>query len=232
MRDEGGGDLGWVVLEVLRFYLVPRFVRGVFRRLFPRLHKEEITMMTERLLYEKSFLFEAHNEKAFAKLRDNQFARTFQGLIHEPFANALDQQTGAEPIRVGLRRGRTMSCLSFADNGVGLTAANLEALHFIGRTSKREERESKIGRFGMGLVGAFNRRLGVRRVVITTTVCGQPARITLRCPEQGVPRWRMHILPGPVTGFAISFLFPVRLHQDVQQRAGHVLRGLSQPRGI
>ena len=56
--------------------------------------------MNQQLILERAFLFEAHNEKAFHKLRDNQFARLTQGLIHEPFANALDQQAEDQPVRV------------------------------------------------------------------------------------------------------------------------------------
>jgi len=41
---------------------------------------------------------------------------------------------------------------------------NLEALHFIGKSSKRNNKKNTIGRFGMGLVGAFNSHLGVKKL--------------------------------------------------------------------
>ncbi len=173
--------------------------------------------MNEKLILEKSFLFEAHNEKAFEKLRDNQFARLTQGLIQEPFANALDQQPPDRPVRVTLRGGRSHSLLSFADDGAGLVRDNLEALHYIGKSSKHGERDLKIGRFGMGLVGAFNHKLGVRRVFITTRVCDKPARITLYCQAGSIPKWRVCWLDQPVTGFTLSFVFPKSLHAIVQR---------------
>ncbi len=171
--------------------------------------------MNQQLILERAFLFEAHNEKAFHKLRDNQFARLTQGLIHEPFANALDQQAEDQPVRVELRDGRRHACLTFHDDGDGLTSYNLEAFHYIGKSSKRGERDVKIGRFGMGLVGAFHRKLAVRRVLITTNVCGRPARVTIRSKPDGIPQWHLHWLPQPVAGFAISFLFPITLHDQV-----------------
>jgi len=171
--------------------------------------------MQRQLILERAFLFEAHNEKAFHKLRDNQFARLTQGLIHEPFSNALDQQPVGSPVRVDLRAGRSHACLTFRDEGEGLTAEHLEAFHYIGKSSKRADPDAKIGRFGMGLVGAFHRKLAVRRVIITTNVCGSPARVTIRSNPDGIPQWRLHWLPQPVEGFAISFLFPMSLYPQV-----------------
>lgn len=168
--------------------------------------------MNEKLVLEKDFVFEAHNGKAFEKLRDNQFARLTQGLIQEPFANALDQQPHDHPVRVSLREGRRHSLLTFGDDGEGLTRNNLEALHFIGKSSKRDRRDETIGRFGLGLVGAFNHKLQVKRIFITTRVCGKPARVSIHCREKSIPLWKIHWLQHPVAGFSLSFVFPASLH--------------------
>lgn len=177
--------------------------------------------MNEKLILEKSFIFEAHNGKAFEKLRNNQFARVAQGLIQEPFANAIDQQPPERPVRVRLRTGNSHCLLTFEDDGEGLTQENLEALHYIGKSSKRNQRDTKIGRFGLGLVGAFNHKLQVKRIFITTRICGKPGRITIYCREQSIPQWRVRWLDHAVTGFSLSFVFPRSLHEIIDKELKH-----------
>ena len=165
--------------------------------------------MERTLLLERAFIFEADHDKGFRKLRDNQFPRAEQGIVHEPIANALDQQEGDDPIEITLKNHGAHHKLTYRDNGEGLTFQNLEALHFIGKTTKRPFRSEKIGRFGMGLAGAFNRRLGVFRVEIESCVCGKPSRIVYDCGGEGTPLWWSEPLrDAECGGLSISFFFP------------------------
>lgn len=164
--------------------------------------------MPERLLLERAFIFDADHEKGYIKLRDNQFPRIEQGIIYEPLANALDQQQGDEPVEVTLAEDEDGWALTFHDNGTGLTKEHLEALHLIGKSTKRDSKGESIGRFGMGLVGAFHKRLGVKQADIVTMLCGRPMRVIIDCSGPGIPLWRLEELPEARRGFSISFHLP------------------------
>jgi len=162
----------------------------------------------ERLILEREFIFDVDHERGFKKLRDNQFSRIEHGLIYEPLANAMDQQRGDQPVRIRLEQKKDAWRLTFSDNGPGLLPENLEALHYIGLSTKRNHPEEFIGRFGMGLTGAFHVSLGIKRVEIRANVCGRPSKITYDCKGDGIPLWWRKDCPGPLQGFQISFYLP------------------------
>ena len=178
--------------------------------------------MTERLLLERPFIFDADHEKGYCKLRDNQFPRIEQGIVFEPLANALDQQQGDEPVEVTLAQDKAGWMLTFRDNGSGLTSEHLEALHLIGKSTKRDNKGESIGRFGMGLVGAFHKRLGISQAEIITMLCGRPARVLIDCSGPGIPLWWLEELPDACQGFSISF----RLPEKTAEMVGGSLKGL------
>ena len=178
----------------------------------------------KNLLLERKFIFEAHHEKGFEKLRENQFAFPEQGIVHEPVANALDQQQGKEPIVITLIKEKNTYHLTFKDNGIGLVHDNLEALHFIGKSSKRNNKKNTIGRFGMGLVGAFNSHLGVKKVEINTVVCGRSSQIIYDCSHTGIPYWYMNESQENCHGFAITFTFPKSSHAGIMKALSSFLR--------
>lgn len=174
--------------------------------------------MGEKLLLERGFIFEADDEKGFRKLRDNQFPRVEQGVVLEPIANALDQQQGDDPIEVTLVQLKNGDWrLSYRDNGCGLLARNLQALHFIGESTKRDQLMESIGRFGMGLTSAFHRKLAVERVEIETHVCGQPGRISYDSRDDAIPQWCWQELDSVAAGLTISFFLPKSSHKSVQR---------------
>lgn len=179
--------------------------------------------MEERLLFERAFIFEADNEKGFRKLRDHQFPRTEQGIVHEPIANALDQQMDAVPVEITLDEEDGLCILAYQDNGEGLTRDNLEALHWIGRSTKRSRKDQTIGRFGMGLIGAFNLALGVRRVEIRSTVCGVPSLIVIDSPDDAMPLWRQFPLANECPGLRITFFFERRNLPRIKAALGRFL---------
>lgn len=164
--------------------------------------------MKEELILERAFIFDADDEKGYRKLRDNQFPKVEQGIIYEPIANALDQQQGNEPVEIRLEQLGDTYKLTYLDNGAGLTEENLEALHFIGKSTKRDKKEDYIGRFGMGLTGAFNSRLEMQKVEIETRVCGQPSKIIYNCSGDAIPTWTYVPLENACKGFSISFFVP------------------------
>ena len=164
--------------------------------------------MREQLVFAKDFIFDADNEKGFAKLKDNQFPGIEQGIVYEPLANALDQQQGGRPVEIALKKEKKHYRLSFSDNGDGLTRENLEALHYIGKSTKKEKKADTIGRFGMGLTGAFHSKLGLLGVEIETKVCGRPSIITYDCSGPGIPLWRRKDFSGKCRGFTITFVIP------------------------
>jgi hypothetical protein len=162
----------------------------------------------KKKLFERVFIFEAHHAKGYEKLRDNQFSSPEHGIVQEPVANALDQQQGDEPINITLEKNKKFYELTFRDNGIGLVLENLESLHFIGQSAKKKHKDMTIGRFGMGLVGAFNSSLGIKKVEIQTRVCGQSAIIVYDCSQKGIPTWCMKKKKINTPGFAITFCFP------------------------
>lgn len=164
--------------------------------------------MNEELILERNFIFDADDEKGYKKLRDNQFPRVEQGIVYEPLANALDQQQGNRPVEINLEQAADCYKLTYHDNGVGLTEENLEALHFIGKSTKREKKEDFIGRFGMGLTGAFNSRLQLQKVEIETMVCGKAGKISYNCSGDGIPTWKLEKLEKACEGFSLSFFIP------------------------
>ncbi|SMD00265.1 Histidine kinase-, DNA gyrase B-, and HSP90-like ATPase [Desulfocicer vacuolatum DSM 3385] len=173
------------------------------------------TIQNKKLLLKRGFIFKAHHGKGYEKLRENQFASAEHGLVHEPVANALDEHQGNKPICITLKKKKNLYVLSFHDNGKGLQQENLNSLHFIGQSSKKKKKENTIGRFGMGLVGAFNSKIGVQSVEIKTLVCGKAARILYDCSRAGIPTWRMKELNEPCSGFKISFSFPASSHRII-----------------
>jgi hypothetical protein len=169
---------------------------------------KEFSMTTEELLFAMEFIFSANDQKGYQKLKDNQFAKALDGLIREPLSNAIDQQNPNDPpIEIDFRpAGDGLWALRFKDRGAGLTVDNLLSLHYIGRSSKRKNQA--IGRFGMGLVGAFHSSFGIEKVEILTQVCGEPARIFFDCHSDRIPLWRQEVLETPVSGFEITFFIP------------------------
>lgn len=186
-------------------------------------------MNTARLIDAMAFIFTANDEKGFKKLSENQFSRQDQGIIMEPIANALDQSPPDRPLEIALRLEDNSCLLSFRDHGEGLHRTNLAALHFIGSSSKRsggahgweQVAGESIGRFGMGLVGAFHQDNHLRQVEIVTQVCGRPARILYDCTGVGIPTWRLEPTDTPCAGFTITFHLPHyryhTMHQGLQR---------------
>ena len=167
--------------------------------------------MKLRLIEKKAFVFEADHHKAYMKLRERQFPEPWQGLIREPLSNALDEQVNGQPIEITLKKVDNLACLTFRDNGAGLAQTNILALHYIGRSSKRDRMDTCIGRFGMGLIAAFHPQIEVSRVEIRTRVNGVPAHITIDAKDPlRMPQWWMTPGTEPVEGLAISFYFPTR----------------------
>ena len=132
----------------------------------------------EKLILEETPILRVNEKKAYIKIKDGQFSLQEHGLVVEPLSNAIDEQQGNDPIEIILESGGDgYHRLTYKDNGPGLTSENLLALHYIGRTTKRGKKNS-IGRFGIGLIGAFNKDIGVKRVEIVSKVCGLPSLIT------------------------------------------------------
>ena len=161
--------------------------------------------MKEELIESRDFMFDANDEKGFQKLRNNQFPRITQGIIEEPISNSLDQQIGTKPIEILLEKNIENYKLSFIDNGSGLIRENLEALHFIGKTTKSQKKDDLIGRFGLGIIGAFHNKIGVEKIEILTIVCGQSAKILIECNGDKIPTWRMFPLDSNIQGLSLSF---------------------------
>ena len=164
--------------------------------------------MGETCILKREFIFNAHDEKAFDKLRNHQFPRKEQGIVNEPLANAFDQQQGSEPVTVTVSESGPYSVLTYRDNGVGLTSENLEALHFIGKTNKRAWVEKYLGRFGMGFTGAFHSDLGIEKVEMVSRVCGTPSRVIYRCQKGKIPTWVKEDLKENCEGLKLSFFIP------------------------
>ncbi|WP_024335520.1 ATP-binding protein [Desulfotignum balticum] len=185
--------------------------------------------MAAKRLFKRDFMYEADQEKGFKKLRDNQFPIAEQGLVYEPLANALDQQTGKTPIVVTFRKQGDGYWLRFKDDGQGLTLENLTALHYIGKSTKREELESNIGRFGMGIAGAFHTRLGVTRAEIKTCVCGEPSRIVYDCSTDQIPLWWIEPLKRQIRGMVISFYIGKKAFYPVEVLLKTILSKMIRP---
>ena len=171
--------------------------------------------MGEKCILKRDFIFDADNQKAFQKLRDHQFPRMEQGIVYEPLANALDQQQGDTPVSITAEKSGNCYVLTYHDNGPGLTPDNLEALHFIGKSTKRKDLNDYIGRFGMGLTGAFHSGLGIKKVEIRTRVCGVPSRVIYRCNGDAIPTWFREDTRAPCRGMSISFFVPKKRMETV-----------------
>ncbi|MCP4577191.1 MAG: ATP-binding protein [Deltaproteobacteria bacterium] len=159
----------------------------------------------EECILEREFMFEAHDRKAYEKLRAHQFPRMEQGIVYEPIANAMDQQDPGEPIEVELKKSGEGFALTISNNGPGLIAANLLALYYIGVTTKKEFREFFIGRFGMGLIGAFHPLLELQKLIMVTRVCGKASRITYDCTQEGIPTWVREDISQECEGMRMTF---------------------------
>ncbi len=181
--------------------------------------------MKEKLIMQKEFIFSAHDEKGFEKISNNQFSRAEDGIVREPISNAIDQHRGNKPIEVLFTEAKGGYVrLTCRDKGKGLHRLNLEALHYVGRSSAREQKDQLIGRFGMGLAGAFHRRLNLKRVEIVTQVCGRPSRITYLCPKDRIPSWKIEDLNEAVDGFSISFYLKKETANQIEERLACFLR--------
>ncbi len=150
-------------------------------------------------LIQSGDLFTVDRHRAYRKLKEDMVSDA-GGWLREVVANALDAQTAqgdrTSPIRVSLRRDSGVCTLDIADSGTGLTERHLEALHYMGRTTKirapvdglRED----IGQFGLGFLAVFAKRNGMRTVTIhsrTTDGIARRIRIENRHDER-VPQWR------------------------------------------
>jgi hypothetical protein len=156
-------------------------------------------------ILKRDFMFEANDLKAFEKLRNHQFPRMEQGIVYEPIANAMDQQEHDEPIDVDLKKSEQGFSLTYSDNGPGLIAANLRALHYIGASTKKAFREIYIGRFGMGLIGAFHQALELQKLTMITGVCGKASRVTYDCAREGIPTWVRKDILKECRGMRMTF---------------------------
>lgn len=146
----------------------------------------------EVLIDERDFLFGADDQRAYQKLKNRQFSRIEQGILHEPLANALDEQPDGIPVEIVLTQNGHAQ-LSIRDMGLdGLNRANLEALHYIGLSSKKKRKHETIGRYGMGLIGCFNDDIGVKKVEIISCIDGskQPHKVVIDNPDSNtMPLW-------------------------------------------
>ncbi len=176
---------------------------------------------TQETLVESDFIFSAHCNKAFRKLSENQLGDPDKWVL-EIIANALDANSGSDPIRIRISTVEDACFFSVEDNGAGLTVSNLESLHFIGRSTKKENRDNSIGRFGMGFVSAFNPANGITDVKIETLLDCRPVRIKylLAKEKKGtIPQWQIEYVDPedvPAAGTRFTFKLPEAQRSKVE----------------
>lgn len=145
-----------------------------------------------KLIEERDFIFTVNMEKAFQKLTSQQFTSPEAALVREPLANALDANSdGSASVRISFSqpKGLQGSHICFQNHSNGLTDEDLEGLHFLGRSSKRND-SAKIGQFGLGFVAAFNPEFGVSRVSLDSIYQGLPVRIVYHTENGKLPSWQ------------------------------------------
>ncbi len=182
-------------------------------------------MSCERLLMERKFAFKSNDEKAFKKLSGFQFESPEHGIVYEPLANCFDVQQSEAPVEITLKKRGDAHVLTFKDNGPGLIISNLLSLHFIGRSSKRDDLEHNIGRFGFGLVGSFHPELELINVQIKARVCGENTIITYNFNNnKGIPGWFMSEYENDIEGMEISYFLKPHVVPRIRRELKDFLR--------
>lgn len=182
-----------------------------------------------KLIEERDFIFTVNMEKAFRKLTSQQFTNPSAALVREPLANALDAHSNQDiPVKIDFApaTGLQGAYVSFQNCSNGMTKIDLEALHFLGRSSKRNDND-KIGQFGLGFIAAFNPEFEVSRVTIDTVYLGAEARISYQTKSGEIPNWQFSS-PSEVNGTTtVTYEFapssPVVLEpliEDILSRVG------------
>jgi hypothetical protein len=168
----------------------------------------------------KKFMFGADAGKAFRKLANHQLGNPSR-WVWEVLANALDAQGEApEPVGVLLERMGDRARLVVTDAGEGLDAAGVEALFFIGRTTKRMQKGKAIGRFGFGFLSVFSIASMMRSVVIEGRFEGEPIRIVYDCRGRDLPLWHVEAVVAaqvPERGCRFVFEFAIDRYAAVAE---------------
>lgn len=167
--------------------------------------------LKEICVYE--YAFTADDERGFSKLKNNQQADAFRALVTELVSNALDAAADKK-VEIALTfigtEAKPLVRFAVKDSGAHMTQENLEALHVLGASSKREEKEKYIGRFGVGFTTAFHDSLRTVCVEIETNLevtpgVRQPYRIFYDCKDPTtIPLWSFHPLEEKQTMTTVS----------------------------
>ena len=124
-------------------------------------------------------------DEGFVKLTERQFGgnpgRAFSELIQNaidsyPNGTAWDERMGE--ICTG------PNWISIKDYGEGMSTDRLKLLITLGGSDKFNDPD-KIGKFGMGFMSMFNRKLGTKEIIVKTRCEGQTVQLTFRVKEQG-----------------------------------------------
>jgi len=144
-------------------------------------------------------LFTVDRHRAYRKLKEDMISDP-GGWLREILANAIDAQTAAgtsmSPIQIELRRGDNDCILQITDAGTGLDGRHVQALHFMGRTTKQKSgatgKREDIGQFGCGFLSVFAGHNRMRNVnLYSRTVDGRSRRICIENKDDNlVPVWR------------------------------------------
>lgn len=144
-------------------------------------------------------LFSVDRERAYNKITEDMVSEN-GGWLRELIANAIDALTesGAcgDAIRLELLRQPDACRMRVTDAGTGMEMHHIEALHYMGRTTKKKVEahgvRTAIGQFGLGFMSVFAKRNKVREVnIYTRTRNGECRRISIKNKDdRAVPLWR------------------------------------------
>lgn len=148
----------------------------------------------------RKYMYEVDPESAWRKLTSLQFAGEHAALFREPVANARDASDPPnETVRVDFNEDDSLGGKSYRITNSakrGLKLCEIEALHYIGRSTKNGVEDS-VGRFGVGFLAAFNRTFGLSTIQIQCEVDGVPVVITIATKDGQLPLWWWRLDKSP-----------------------------------
>ena len=124
-------------------------------------------------------------DEGFTKLTERQFGGNPGRAFCELIQNAIDSYPSGTPWEE--RMGEICTgpkWISITDYGEGMNTTRLKLLVTLGGTDKYNNDE-KIGKFGMGFMSMFNRKLGTRQVIVKTRCEGETVQLVFKVNEPG-----------------------------------------------
>jgi len=124
-------------------------------------------------------------DEGFVKLTERQFGGNPGRAFSELIQNAIDSYPPGTPWEERMGEIETgPDWISIRDYGEGMNTDRLKLLVTLGGTDKFNDPD-KIGKFGMGFMSMFNRRLGTRKIIVETRCEGQTVRVIFTVTQPG-----------------------------------------------